>query len=161
MELRKQPSGVWTVHQQNDYTLLPDDTTNRWMSSIAMNGCGDIALGYSVSSTTVSPGIRVTGRLSPDPLNQLDAVESSVVEGGAGGSSRSNRWGDYSAMAVDPEDDATFWYTNEYIPIDQDWSTRIVKFTLGTSTDCAGGGRRDDNDEAPCGPVRKLFGICK
>jgi hypothetical protein len=106
MELRKAGSGAWGIHQQN--TFAPD-ATNRWMSSPAMNKCNDIAIGYSVSGLTpvnVNPGLRITGRLSTDPLNQLDA-EVNIATGG--GPSSSNRWGDYSHMSVDPIDDFTFW----------------------------------------------------
>jgi hypothetical protein len=107
MELRKAagPGTSWVIHQQNNFS--PGDATNRWMSSGAMNGCGDVAIGYSVSSSTVFPGIRVTGRLSTDALNQLDPAEATLASGAA--ASSSNRWGDYSQMAVDPIDDYTFW----------------------------------------------------
>jgi hypothetical protein len=130
MELRKEAgASLWVVHQQNNFS---PDATNRWMSSIAMNKCGDIAIGYSVSSSTVFPGLRLTGRLSNDPLNSLDA-ETTLIAGA--GRSNSNRYGDYAAMVVDPDDDYTFWFTSEYIPASNgQWSTRIVKFTLGS--DC-------------------------
>ena len=41
-----------------------------------------------------------------------------------------NRWGDYSAISVDPVDDCTFWYTQEYIPATGsfNWKTRIGNF---------------------------------
>jgi hypothetical protein len=91
MELRKESgSSSWTIWQQNNF-YSPNDSMHRWMSSIAMNGCGDIALGYSVSSSTVSPGIRITGRLSDDPLNQLND-ETTVIEGM--GWSNSDHWGE-------------------------------------------------------------------
>ena len=43
-----------------------------------------------------------------------------------------SRWGDYSTMAVDPVDDCTFWYTNEYLPANGtfNWSTRIASFKI-------------------------------
>jgi hypothetical protein len=167
LELRKQAgASSWVVHQQNTFS---PDATNRWMSSGMMNGCGDIAIGYSVSSSTVRPGIRVTGRLSGDPLNQMDA-ETSIVAGV--GSSNIDRWGDYSAMAVDPIDDATFWYTNEYIPTSNGlWSTRIAKFTLGSAA-CSSSTTPSPMSQSPttspgpnpekstCGIVRQLLGIC-
>ena len=104
-------AGAWTMRQQATHA---PDAVHRWMGSIAMNGDGDIALGYSASDgTTVFPGIRYAGRLSTDPLNTLPQGEFTMVNGST--SSGATRWGDYSAMAVDPVDDCTFWYTAEYM----------------------------------------------
>jgi Ca2+-binding RTX toxin-like protein len=113
-ELRRNTpgSGAWTMRQQATYA---SDAVHSWMGSIAMNGAGDMALGYSVSNgTSVYPGIRYAGRLSSDPLNTMPQGEFTIVDGGS--SSVATRWGDYSAMAVDPVDDCTFWYTDEYEP---------------------------------------------
>jgi Ca2+-binding RTX toxin-like protein len=90
------------------------DAVHRWMGSAALNGAGDMAVGYSVSdATSVFPGIRYAGRLSTDPINTLPQGEFTMVNGAS--SSGATRWGDYSAMAVDPVDDCTFWYTAEYM----------------------------------------------
>jgi hypothetical protein len=104
------------------------------MPSIAMNSVGDIAMGYSVSSSTVSPSIRWTGRLAGDPAGQMTVAETSITEG-SGSQTGYNRWGDYSALTVDPVDDCTFWYTNEYYPSSSSvgWHTRIGWFR---TSDC-------------------------
>ncbi len=87
------------------------------MGSIAMNANGDIALGYSVSGASTYPSIRYTGRLAGDALGTMSILEATIVTSttyqylGAG---YDNRWGDYSMMSVDPSDDHTFWYTQEY-----------------------------------------------
>ena len=88
------------------------------MGSIAMDKVGDIALGHSVSSGSVFPSIRYTGRLVGDALNTLQS-ESSILPGTGSQLSNLGRWGDYSAMTVDPVDDCTFWYTT---------GTRIASF---------------------------------
>ena len=80
------------------------------MGSAAMNANGDIALGYSVSSDTVFPEIRVTGRRSDDPLNSMTMEELTLVPGVS--NQTFQRWGDYTSMDVDPADGETFWYTN-------------------------------------------------
>jgi hypothetical protein len=46
-----------------------------------------------------------------------------------------SRWGDYTSMNIDPVDDCTFWYVNEYYqtteaPPDRKWQTRIASFKL-------------------------------
>lgn len=121
-ELRKSGGGAWALFQQGTYA--PDEH-GRWMGSIAMDGSGNIALGYSVSSSTVYPSVRYAGRLSGDPLGTLPQGEIEIVDGS--GSNSSFRWGDYSSMHVDPADDCTFWYTNMYSP-GSNWSTRIATF---------------------------------
>jgi hypothetical protein len=117
-----------TIYQQGTYSPSSD---SRWMGSIAMDQAGDIALGYSVSSSTVSPSIRYTGRLAGDPLGTLPQGEATLIAGSGSQTSNFNRWGDYSMMAVDPADDCTFWYTQEYYTVtsDRGWQTRVGSFT--------------------------------
>jgi hypothetical protein len=108
-------------------TFQPD-TTYRWMPSLAVDRQGNMAIGYSVSSSSVYPGIRYTGRLATDALNTLGQGESTLAAG-AGSQTTYTRWGDYSAMTVDPVDDCTFWYTNEYYAATgATWQTRIGSF---------------------------------
>lgn len=125
-ELRNPDGAEWNLHQEG--THAPDDD-HRFMGSIAMDGEGNIALGYSVSSETVFPSIRHTARFANDPLGVL-RPETSMIEGEAS-QDFSNRWGDYTSMNIDPADDRTFWYTNQYIDPDTGfWSTRIGAFTV-------------------------------
>jgi hypothetical protein len=98
------------------------------MGSIAMNGKGDMALGYSVSSSSIYPSIRYTGRTVDAPLGEMNIPEMNVVDG-TNSQSGVDRWGDYSMMAVDPADDSTFWFTQEYMKAV--WKTRIVSFDFG------------------------------
>lgn len=116
-----------TVYQQG--TLDAADGVHRWMGSIAMDQTGDIALGYSASSGSVFPSIRYTGRTPTDPLNTMEA--ETLIQAGSGSQLQNlSRWGDYSAMTVDPVDDCTFWYTSEYLKTSGtwNWSTRIASF---------------------------------
>src|SRR5207244_1040025 len=85
---------------------------------------------YSVSSSTVSPSIRYTGRLSGDPLGTMPQGEATMIAGSGSQTSSFNRWGDYSMMAIDPTDDCTFWFTTEYYAAtsDRGWRTRIASF---------------------------------
>jgi hypothetical protein len=124
-ELRS-PNGTPTVSQSG--TFAPD-SSYRWMGSIAQDKAGDIAVGYSVSSSAMHPAIRFTGRVPTDPAGTLEA-EDSLVEGGGSQLRNLNRWGDYSSMAVDPTDDCTFWFTSEYLEANGtfNWSTRIGSF---------------------------------
>ncbi len=124
-ELRNSGSG-WSIYQQGTYS---PDASSRWVGSVAMNGQGDIALGYSVSDATlVSPSIRYTGRMAYDDLGLMTIPEHSIIAGTGVQTGTAARWGDYSMMSVDPTDDLTFWYTTEYIQTtgSATWKTRIA-----------------------------------
>ncbi|HET9622952.1 MAG TPA: hypothetical protein VFP84_16385 [Kofleriaceae bacterium] len=127
-ELRAPGNGAFTLFQSG--TFAPD-TTWRWMPSIAMDKLGDIAVGYSTSSSTLDPGIRYTVRTPGDPAGTLEN-ENVLVNGGGAQLVGLDRWGDYSAMTIDPVDDCTFWYTNEYLKANGtfNWSTRIASFKV-------------------------------
>jgi len=122
---------------QQDNVFAPD-TTSRWMGSIAMDKNGNIGLGYSVSSLSTFPSIRYTGRMATDPLGTMRAEQTAFVGGGSQLNSGNNpsdpggRWGDYSSMNVDPDDDMTFWYTQEYYKTSSPggWSTGVVSFAF-------------------------------
>ena len=116
-----------TIYQQGTYSPSGD---SHWMGSIAMDQSGDIALGYSVSSSSVFPSVWYTGRLAGDPLGTLPQGEASIVVGSGSQTSSTNRWGDYSMMAVDPTDDCAFWYTQEYYTATStaSWRTRVGSF---------------------------------
>ena len=116
-----------SVFQQGTYA---PDSNYRWMGSIALDQAGDMALGYSVSSSSLHPGIRYTGRLAADPAGTMPQGESTIITGAGSQTAGLNRWGDYSSMTVDPTDDCTFWYTNQYIPANGsfNWKTRVGTF---------------------------------
>ena len=127
------PAGAVTVNQQG--TFAPD-TTFRWMGSMAEDKLGDIAIGYSASSTAIHPAIRFTGRVPSDPAGTLE-TEASILEGTGSQTGGLSRWGDYTAMVVDPTDDCTFWYVNQYEKVNGsfNWSTHIGSFVFPT---CSG-----------------------
>jgi fibronectin type III domain protein len=126
-EIRNVTSGPVSVFQESTYQ---PDTTWRWMGSAAMDQQGNIAVGYSASSSSIFPQIRYAGRLATDPLNTLGQAEAVLFAGTGSQVGTSNRWGDYAAMSVDPVDDCTFWYTNEYYATTSqfNWRTRIGSF---------------------------------
>jgi hypothetical protein len=99
------------------------------MPSIAMDKVGNLALGYSASDSSTHPAIRYTGRLSTDALNTM-GIENRIIAGTGSQTTGLNRWGDYSSMAIDPVDDCTFWYANEYLASNGtfNWHTRLASF---------------------------------
>jgi hypothetical protein len=126
-ELRNVTAGPVTVAQESTYQ---PDTTWRWMGSAAMDQQGNLAVGYSASSGTINPQIRYAGRLATDPVNTLAQGETLMFAGTGSQTGTSSRWGDYSAMTIDPVDDCTFWYTQEYYSTTTSfsWRTRIGSF---------------------------------
>lgn len=126
-ELRNYGSG-WSIYQQG--TFAPNDGNNRWMGSIAMNLNGDLAIGYSVSSTSTYPSIRFAGQSAANSgTGILDVIETSIYEGSTS-QTGVNRWGDYSMVSVDPSDDQTFWFTTEFSNGGWNWATQIASFSF-------------------------------
>jgi hypothetical protein len=144
-EIRR-TNGTYSVRQQGTYA--PNDGVHRWMGSVAQDKKGNIALGYSVvNGTNVYPGIRYTGRLAGDPPGQMTLGEGVIMTGAGVQTTTNSRWGDYTSMNVDPGDDCTFWYVNEYYQVSgvplplpppplpppgttAPWQTRIASFKL-------------------------------
>lgn len=133
-ELRR-INGNYSLYQQGTYA--PDDGVHRWMGSIAQDKNGDVALGFSVvNGLNVFPGIRYTARLAGDPLGQMTQGEGVVINGSGVQTTTNSRWGDYTSMNIDPVDDCTFWYVNEYYAVSgtsangRPWQTRIASFKL-------------------------------
>src|SRR5712692_850178 len=127
-ELRS-PNATPTVFQSGTYGL--SDGVFRWMASAAMDRFGNLAIGYSASSSSLFPSIRITGRTPTDTAGKLD-IEQQLRAGAGSQLPNLNRWGDYSAITVDPLDDCTFWYTTEYLKSSGmfNWSTQIANFKL-------------------------------
>jgi ELWxxDGT repeat protein len=133
----------WAIGQQGTFGDQPPGATNesqllhRWLGSAAMNGTGDIAIGYSIcnddDTNPIFPGIRYTGRVASDPAGTLPQGEGIILNGtsskGANGA-YGQRWGDYAQMGVDPSDDSTFWFTTHVAT----GATRIASFTVSLPT---------------------------
>ncbi|MCD4745588.1 MAG: hypothetical protein K8R58_04760, partial [Bacteroidales bacterium] len=120
---------AWVIHQQGSYA---PDSDHRWMGSIAMDELGYIALGYSVSSLTTYPSIRYTSRTPSSLPGLLNLAEEVIITGSGSQTGYACRWGDYSSMSLDPSDNITFWYTQEYIQTtgSANWQTRIASFQI-------------------------------
>ena len=125
----RNPGTAPVIYQQGTYA---PDTDHRWMGSVAMDSAGNMALGFSVSGSVTFPSIRYTGRLANDPLDVMTLGEADLIVGSGSQLHASGRWGDYSSLVVDPVDDCTFWYTQEYYAVTSEagWQTRIGSFSL-------------------------------
>jgi len=117
-----------SIVQQASYS---PDTKFRWMGSAAMDKQGNMAVGYSVSSSSMNPALAFATRLAGDAAGTLGG-ESIIIAGTGSQLSNLSRWGDYTHMSVDPVDDCTFWYTGQYLKANGtfNWSTRIASFKI-------------------------------
>jgi hypothetical protein len=127
-ELRSPGTGTFSVFQSA--TFAPN-ASFRWMPSAAMDKLGDIAVGYSVSSSATHPGIAFSTRKPADAAGTL-SNETTIITGGGSQLTGLNRWGDYSTMSIDPTDDCTFFFTSEYEKVNGtfNWSTQIASFKV-------------------------------
>ena len=127
------PTGAWSVLDQATYS---PDSTERWMGSTSVDNAGNLAVGYSTSSTSMFPSLSYSGRLATDPPNTLAQGEALMFAGSGSQTGTANRWGDYTAMTLDPVDDATFYYTNQYYNPSGAflWRTRVGAFKFAGTT---------------------------
>jgi len=128
------PNNTPTIFQQGTYA---PDTTFRWMGSMAMDKAGDMLLSYSVSSSSIDPGLAYSGRVPTDAAGTLESENTLLT--GTHFQNGHSRWGDYSAARIDPSDDCTFWFVNQYLKTNGDfvWGTHMGSFAF---TGCGGGG---------------------
>jgi len=126
------PSGD-TLTVTNSGTISPDTKYYRFVPSAAQDKVGNMAVGYSGSSTVLHPSIGASYLNLP---TNTAPTEFGILMGSAD-AENSPHWGGYTSMTVDPVDDCTFWYVNEYLTANQTgtshtWRTRIIKFKLST-----------------------------
>src|SRR5437016_2946576 len=131
-ELRS-PNSSPVIFQEGTYAPGLTDGIHRWTGSIAMNSLGDIALAFSAANGTnpsTFPSVFYTARHDGDPPGQMTLGEGSIINGPAS-QTGGNRWGDYTSLIIDPVDDTTFWYVNEYLPTNgSTWRIRVGSFSL-------------------------------
>lgn len=137
-ELRS-PNSNPVIFQQGTYAPGLTDGIHRWMGSIAMDGQGNMAMGYSASNDTnpsVFPSVFYTGRLASDPLGTMPQGEGTIIAGTGSQLTSLHRWGDYTSVTVDPTDDLTFWHVNEWYPVSSvsAWRLRVGSFKLATES---------------------------
>ena len=156
----RSPGSSPIIFQEGTYAPGTSDGIHRWMGSIAMDGSGNIAFGYSASNgTTTFPSVWYTGRLAGDPLGTLPQGEGVIVNG-TGSQTSGPRWGDYTSMTVDPVDDCTFWHVNQWVPVSGgNWTLRIGAFKFD---ECGGSDFTlsvDPASQAICTPDDAVYDV--
>jgi hypothetical protein len=138
-ELHSTGTAQPTVFDQGTHNLAPNNGAsglNNWMGSIAQDSAGNLGLGFSQSGTGQRANIVIAGRDQATPAGTLNAGEALFFAATGSQTGTSNRWGDYSAMSVDPVDDCAFWYAQEYYDTTGAflWRTRIGRFIFPNCT---------------------------
>jgi len=132
----KRSGGAFTV---TDQTTIGNGSSSRWIGSAAQDHQGNVAVGYNLVADDRQPSINYTGRLSTEPVGTF-RDEGTLIAGTGVQKAFGWRWGDYSAMSVDPVDDCTFWMTGEYYTLESQnfsdftWLTRIGAFKFAECT---------------------------
>ena len=99
--------------------------------AIAANAAGDAGVSVGVTSATTRVAVAIAGRRAGDPLGRM-GVPVVVKQGESDGG---GRWGDYYAVAVDPNDDTTFWGVGEYRG-PSGWQNWVSSFTVASQSLC-------------------------
>ncbi len=97
--------------------------------AIASNAANSVALVAAGSSSSQFASVNATGRGANEPAGTMGALTQLII----GTQSASGRWGDYFDIAVDPNDDSTFWMVGEY-QVSGGWRTTINSFVVTPPT---------------------------
>ena len=138
-----------------DSGIVSDPSLHFYYAHVSVNVCGDLVMGFSGSDANQFIGTYYTGRRSTDPAGQM-SVPVQYQPGLAGYTATDqfgrNRWGDYSAVTLDPSDDQTFWAIQEYARSPSSrWGTQTAVLTYPSCvgiTDCNNNGVDDAIDIA-------------
>ncbi len=123
-----------------DEGLIADESLDFYYGSIAVNEFNDVVIGFSGSgenqfvSTYAVLGETVGDNTTfDDPLLLQEGVDTyELLDRGR------NRWGDYSATVIDPDDPFTFWTFQEFVSAENVWSTQITELSLVSANDIIG-----------------------
>ncbi len=132
-EFRDNGTGNPSLYQSN--TIAPTDSLYRFLPSIAQDQNGNAAVGYSSSDGNSDPGVAysywslATTNATPTEITLLSGTGEELTDIASG---IPGEWGTYSSMTVDPVDNCTFWYVNEFYPANSlnAWSTFIGNFQV-------------------------------
>ncbi|MFB3893306.1 MAG: hypothetical protein ACE15C_14935 [Phycisphaerae bacterium] len=138
----------WTKINETTNTVVQEGTIadqayDAYYPSIAANANGDVVIGFNRSGTGstdfissyVAVGRTAGGTLTFDaPVKVKAGLSNYHLQGGS-----SERWGDYSATTVDPNDPCSFWTIQEIPLASNNWGTQITQFNVNQWAGPGGG----------------------
>jgi hypothetical protein len=129
-------SGTPTVNQSGTVfgtAALVADARQFWIPTVTVSGQGHAAFGFSTAGTPFHAEAATTGRLAGDALGTLDGTQ--IYSDGPGtynppadpGGASGRRWGDYSFVSLDPNDDMTMWAVQEFCNATNSYGVSVAK----------------------------------
>lgn len=103
--------------------INPGANINTSFSSITVSPAGHAAVCYAFSSASHFLSMATSHRLYCDPPSTM---RPAVIHKASNAAYNTTRWGDYSAVQVDPVDGRTFWAVHEYA-ISGSWRTWVQR----------------------------------
>jgi VCBS repeat-containing protein len=125
-ELNLAPTTPTVVQTGTVYDSATTNPLSYWIPTVAVSGQGHMAMGGSVAGAASHVNAWFSGRLASDTAGAIDAPTTYTASSFAYNPPY-NRWGDYSAVSLDPTDDMTMWTIQEYVSATNTWGTRIAK----------------------------------
>jgi hypothetical protein len=132
-ELNLGPATPTVVQTGTVFDSAASNPLSYWIPTVAVSGQGHMAIGGSVAGAAHRADAWFSGRLAGDTLGATDAPTQYTATSAAynpasdPGGSFGRRWGDYSAVSLDPSDDMTMWTIQEYASSTNTWGTRIAR----------------------------------
>jgi hypothetical protein len=114
----------------------PGAGVNTFMPAINVNASGQMALTFTQSSDDQFADMMITGRQPGQPagFTETPVVARSGLAGYNPSGEGEQRWGDYAGLALDPQDDHTFWAFGETAATTDAWATTFAQFEVGPMT---------------------------
>lgn len=131
-------AGNVTVAQAGNIELPNGE--HAFQPAISINRFYDISILFTRSSQNIAADVAVSSRKATDPAGVISAPEILVSSVGTAGGGGVNRWGDYFAVCIDPNDDTTFWGNGQIIGGSGQWQTWIDSWVITPPGDGGGGG---------------------
>jgi VCBS repeat-containing protein len=130
-ELNVTPATPTVVQSGTVFDSSATNPLSYWIPTVAVSGQGHMAVGGSVAGAGHHADAWFSGRLSGDTLGTTDAptlyTASPFAYNPPADTGSPRRWGDYSAVSLDPVDDMTMWTIQEYTSATNTWGTRIAR----------------------------------
>ncbi|MCC7389381.1 MAG: hypothetical protein IT431_11495 [Phycisphaerales bacterium] len=117
-------SGFPTLTQSGE--LDEGEGVYTWFPALMLNTHGAIGMVTAMSSTSTLPSVQYTGHLDLDPAGTMGALREAVL---SKATSQDYRYGDYFDMALDPDDQSTFWLNGQHYT-GMGWQTWIQSFKV-------------------------------
>lgn len=124
-------TGTPSVYQSGTiYDAAASNPVSYWIPSVMVSGQGHAAFIYSSAGANNRINQSTSGRLSGGTLGTTQSVTNVTASSTAyniSETSNPHRWGDYSYVSLDPNDDMTMWGVMSFCDALNSYGVRVVK----------------------------------